>query len=79
MAAILRFNLSKHAETTLSTAGFRNWKDATRSFRKHESSSSHKEATLKWVYYSKSQSVAVQLDKQLQSNQEMAQGKLFLH
>ena len=77
MAARLHFNLSKNSEAAFSTAGFRNWKDATRSFRKHESSSSHSEAALKWVHYFKSQSIAVQLNKQLLSNQVVAQGCLL--
>ena len=72
-AALLHFKLSKRAESTFSTTAFRNWKDATRSFRKHESSTAHKEAALKWVHYSKSQSVAAQISKQLLRDQVLAQ------
>ena len=73
MAVRLHFTLSKKAEPAFSQVGFRNWKDATRCFRKHETSYSHKEANLKWVHYSKSHSVAAQLSKQLQSDQIVAQ------
>ena len=62
MATSLNFiTFSKKAEKAFSTGGFRNWKDATRIFRKHGSSHAHKEAVLKWVHYTKSQSVAAQL------------------
>ena len=73
MAVLLRFKLSKRSEATFSTSGFSNWKDATRSFCKHEASIVHKEATLKWVHYSKSQSVAVQISQQLLHDQVHAQ------
>ena len=73
MAVLLQFKLSKRSEATFSISGFSNWKDATRSFRKHEASIIHKEATLKWVHYSKSQSVAVQISQQLLRDQVHAQ------
>ena len=73
MAVLLRFKLSTCAEAAFSTTGFRNWKDATRCFRKHESSATHKDVTLKWVHYSKSQSVAAQISRQLLSDQVVAQ------
>ena len=47
----------KKAEPTFSETGFRNWKDAVRCFRKHEASHSHRDASLKWLHYTKSQSV----------------------
>ena len=74
MATSLNFiTFSKKAENAFSTDGFRNWKDATRIYRKHESSHAHKEAVMKWVHYTKSQSVAAQLAQQVRDNQAMAQ------
>ena len=74
MATILNFiTFSKKAEKTFSTGGFQNWKDATRIFRKHDSSHAHKEAVMKWVHYTKSQSVAAQLAQQICDDQAKAQ------
>ena len=72
------FNLSKKAENTFSVDGFHNWKDATRCFRKHESSLAHKEAAMKWLHYTKSQSVGAQLSKQLRDDQIQARKCLML-
>ena len=44
---------SKKAENAFSTDRFRNWKDATRIYKKHESSYAHKQAVMKWVHYTK--------------------------
>ena len=45
MVTSLNFiTFSKKAENAFSTDGFRNWKDATRIYRKHELSHAHKEA-----------------------------------
>ena len=77
MAVILRFSLSKKAETAFSSDGFRAWKNATSSFRKHESSQSHKEVVVKWTHYTKSQPVVVQLSQQLQADQARARNCLF--
>ena len=57
--------------------GFRNWKDAVRCFRKHEASHSHKDASLKWLHYTKSQSVASQISSQVCSDQAMAKNCLL--
>ena len=73
MSTKLSFMLCKKAEPAFSQSGFRNWKDATRCFRKHENSHSHKEACLKWAHYTRSQSVAFQLSSQVQKDQVIAQ------
>ena len=74
MATCLNFiTFSKKAEKAFNTGGFRNWKDATCIFGKHESSHTHKEAVMKWVHYTKSQSVAAQLAQQIRDEQAMAQ------
>ena len=74
MATLLNFiTFSKKAEKAFTTAGFRNWKDATRIFRKHESSQAHKEAIMKWAHYTKSVSISAQLAKQVRDDQEKAQ------
>ena len=78
MAEKLHFvSFSKKAEGAFSSDGFRSWKVATGSFRKHESSHSHKEAVLKWVHYTKSQPVTAQLSKQVLNDQSQARNCLF--
>ena len=56
------FKALKKAEGAFSTDGFQKWKNATLAFRNHESSISHRDATIKWAHYTKSQSVAAQLN-----------------
>ena len=73
MAVRFNFTLSKKAEAAFSKVGFKNWKDATRCFRKHEMSHTHREASLKWAHYSKSLSIATQLSYQVHSEQLVAQ------
>ena len=70
-------SFSKKAEGAFSSDGFRSWKVATRSFRKPESSHSHKEAVLKWVHYTKSQPVTARLSKQVLNDQSQNCSKLF--
>ena len=78
MAEKLHFvSFSKKAEGAFSSDGFQSWKVATRSFRKHKSSHSHKEAVLKWVHYTKSQPVTAQLSKQVLNDQSQARNCLF--
>ena len=78
MAETLYFvSFSKKVEGAFSSDGFQSWKVATRSFRKHESSHSHKQAVLKWVHYTKSQPVTAQLSKQVLNDQSQARNCLF--
>ena len=44
-----KLTFSKNAEASFVSAGFQNWKDATRLFRSHESSKCHSEALEKVV------------------------------
>ena len=74
MAVLLNLiTFSKKAESAFTSEGFQNWKDATRGFRKHESSHAHKEAVMKWTHYTKSQSIAAQLSQQVSDDQAKAQ------
>ena len=77
MAVRLNFTLLKKAESAFSESGFRNWKDAVRCFKKHEASHSHRDASLKWLHYTKSQSVASQLSNRVRSDQAMARNCLL--
>ena len=74
MAVRFNFTMSKKAESAFSEVGFR---DAVRCFRKHEASHSHKDASLKWLHYTRSQSVASQLSSQVRSDQAMAKNCLW--
>ena len=76
-AVRLNFTLCKKAEPAFSVVGFRNWKDAVCCFRKHEDSCSHKDASLQWLHYTKSQSVASQLSNQVSSDQAIAKDCLL--
>ena len=76
-AVRLNFTLCKRAEPAFSEVGFRNWKDAVRCFRKHETSRSHKDASLQWLHYTKSQSVVSQLSSQVSSDQAIAKDCLL--
>ena len=67
------FNLSKKAENAFSSEGFRTWKNAIHCFRKHEHSLAHKEGVMKWVHYTKSSSVSVQIAQNLKTDQAKAQ------
>ena len=74
MSTHLNFmRFSTKAEKTFSSIGFRNWKDATRLFRKHESSHAHKEAIMKWVHHKKTHSIAAQISRQVRDDQAKAQ------
>ena len=77
MAVRLNFTLLKKAESAFSESGFRNWKDTVRCFKKHEASHSHRDASLKWLHYTKSQSVASQLSNRVRSDQAMARNCLL--
>ena len=77
MAVKLKFTLSGKAENAFSDVGFRNWKDAVRWLKKHESSHSHRDATSKWLHYSRSQSIASQLSRQVRDDQAIAKGCLL--
>ena len=77
MAVKLKFTLSGKAENVFSDVGFRNWKDAVRCFRKHESSHSHRDATSKWLHFSRSQSIASHLSHQVCDDQAIAKGCLL--
>ena len=77
MAACLNFiTFSKKAENAFNTEGFRNRKDTTSIFRKHESSHAHREAGMKWSHHTKLQSIAAQLSQPVCDDQAKAQSCL---
>ena len=64
--------MSRNREIAFITAGFSNWKDATRSFEQHRKSLCHKEALIKWSHHAKGTSVNTHLHRQLTDEQEKA-------
>ena len=64
--------MSRNTETAFITAGFSNWKDATRSFEQHRKSLCHKEALIKWSHHVKGTSVNTHLHPQLTDEKEKA-------
>ena len=78
MTSILGFlTFSLKAEDAFSSRGFKNWKNATDLFHKHEVSHAHREAVMKWIHHVKSQPIAAQLAKQLKDEQLKSQACLL--
>lgn len=67
---------SKCTSDAFTVKGFSNWKHGPERFRGHEASSSHKEATLKWLHYSRSTSLSTQI--LLAKQKEQAQAKVLV-
>jgi len=68
---------SKCTEPTFCTAGFCNWKDASRCFNRHEKSASHAEAIMKWGTYCAGLNVASQLNSKHLEEQRLARRMLL--
>ena len=69
--------LSKNAESTFSESGFCNWKDASRCFQRHEDSSSHSEAVMKWSSYYAGVNVATQINSKHSESQMVSREMLL--
>ena len=64
--------LSSKCEDAFTTSGFRRWKKATESFRKHENSNAHKESILKFQGVLKNHNILEKLNDQSASERSLA-------